>query len=370
PLSYGIAGNSRYLFEILKIMIRIDSPFDFYLYSNKEIHPAFKEITSSALAKTFVSRKKNLLGFIWLNFELPQTLRDDRIDVFWGTLQMLPFRKLNIPEVVNYHDLNFISAPDTMTRLNFLQHRILSPRTLKVADRIFCLSENTMNDIRKFRPGISKKLRVIYPGVTKKSSTVEIGGRLRKKYFFTVGTLEPRKNLRTIITAYLDLKKELPDFPIDLIVAGRLGWGEDELTEKLRKKEFEKDGLLFFENPSDEILSLLFADCSAFLFPSVHEGFGLPLLEALAENKICAASDIPVFHEILDPEEDLFISPLDSASWKNAMILLTKKNVEKRAVPFDFSKWSWSETARKIEEELLNLWKKKLEKKLRDKTVV
>lgn len=221
PLSYGLTGNSRYLFEVLKFLIRKDSHFEYFLYSNKEIHPMFMDFINEN--KVVITPIKKFQGVIWLNFILPYLLHKDRIDLFWGTLQLLPFFRLPIPEFVNYHDLNFRSAPETMTRANFIQHKLLSPRTLRNADTIFCLSKNTKKEIAEFKPEYTKKLKVIYPGVSKKiikNNELAIEG----KFLFTIGTLEPRKNISTVIEAYLLLKKDKPDFDYKLVIASRRGW--------------------------------------------------------------------------------------------------------------------------------------------------
>ena len=116
PLSYGLTGNSCYLFEVLKFLIRKDSHFEYFLYSNKEIHPMFMDFINEN--KVVITPIKKFPGVIWFNFILPYLLHKDRIDLFWGTLQ-LPFFRLPIPEFVNYHDLNFRSAPETMTKAKF-----------------------------------------------------------------------------------------------------------------------------------------------------------------------------------------------------------------------------------------------------------
>ncbi len=225
PLSYGLTGNSRYLFEVLKYLIRKDSHFEYYLYSNKEIHPMFMDFIKDNSVQVPIIKK--VPGVLWLNFILPYLLHRDRIDLFWGTLQLLPYFKLPIPEFVNYHDLNFKSAPDTMTRSNFLQHRLLSGKTLQNANTVFCLSKNTKKEIAEYKPEFTKKLKVIYPGVSKKIiKNEEIA--IKGKFLFTIGTLEPRKNIATVIEAYLLLKKERPNFEYKLVIASRRGWGQEE----------------------------------------------------------------------------------------------------------------------------------------------
>lgn len=358
PLSYGLTGNSRYLFEVLKYLIRKDSHFEYYLYSNKEIHPMFMDFIKDNSVQVPIIKK--VPGVLWLNFILPYLLHRDRIDLFWGTLQLLPYFKLPIPEFVNYHDLNFKSAPDTMTRSNFLQHKLLSGKTLQNANTVFCLSKNTKKEIAEYKPEFTKKLKVIYPGVSKKIiKNEEIA--IKGKFLFTIGTLEPRKNIATVIEAYLLLKKERPNFEYKLVIASRRGWGQESLTQKLLSGELEKDGIIFLESPNDELLNVLYKKCSLFLFPSIHEGFGLPLLEAMLEQKVCIASDIPVFREILDLDSDILVSALDVNEWKNAILTATDRNSVKRRRVWDEKQWTWIATASQIEESFLIEWHKKLD---------
>ncbi|EMO02483.1 glycosyltransferase, group 1 domain protein [Leptospira interrogans serovar Icterohaemorrhagiae str. Verdun HP] len=104
----------------------------------------------------------------------------------------------------------------------------------------------------------------------------------------------------------------------------------------------------------------MYQKCSAFLFPSTHEGFGLPLIEALREGKICIASDIPVFHEILERDVDLFAEPLSVDSWVSSLLQLPNKKLKRPSV-WDASQWTWDQTAKKIEEGLIDLWKHRKE---------
>ncbi|TGK01994.1 glycosyltransferase family 1 protein [Leptospira langatensis] len=356
PLAYGITGNSRYLAEVLQRLIRPDSPLEYYLYSNKPIHPVFQDL----IRQTPVFVPSRLPGFIWLNWTVPSVVRKHRIDLFWGTIQLLPIIGLKVPTAVNYHDLNFKSAPETMTTANYWQHRFLSPLTLRKADTVFCLSQNTKNDIEHFFPKIGPKLKVIYPGAQGFSSIAPPSKSLPAKFLFSVGTLEPRKNLSTLVDAYLSLKKEEPNFPLPLVLAGRLGWKSEGLTLLLKEGSLEKDGIYFVENPNDSQLGWLYQNCSYFVFPSLHEGFGLPLLEAIKMGKPCIVSDIPVFHEVLDVLTDSFVPPKDMEAWKNALSLAGKKGIYGRKP--SSNSWSWDTTAKQVEESLVDLWKNRKKK--------
>ncbi len=353
PLAYGITGNSRYLAEVLKILIPKRKESEFYLYSNKPIHPVFSSILEFPNVRLEIESSK-LPGPLYLNFLLPGLLKKESIDVFWGTLQMLPFFKLPIRSVVNYHDLNFIQAPETMAKWNYWQHRLFSKRTLENADHVFCLSKMTRDGIVSWEKTFADKCEVVYPGVHKSSFQRE-PGLFPKPFFLAVGTLEPRKNLQMLIHAFQMYQEKFAS-PFSLVVLGRKGWGDEgnALYSFLKDPQTQQKKIFFQENPSDEKLSQAYAECSGFFFPSLHEGFGLPLLEAMINQKLCVASDLPVIREILDPNQDLFIRPTNTEQWAEAFARLAQKKSDNRVPPFSEKDWSWESTSQKIERAIWN----------------
>ncbi|TGK93046.1 glycosyltransferase family 1 protein [Leptospira brenneri] len=343
-----MTGNSRYLAEVLRVILPKHKDKEFFLYSNKQIHPVFQDLFGPNTK--VVLEPKNIPGPIYLNFILPKRLKQDGVEVFWGTIQMLPFKKLPIPSYVNYHDLNFVSAPETMAKWNYLQHKLLSPITMKNADKIFCLSKNTKIEIIKFNPKYEDKCLVVYPGVSKQKTTKQ-KTNFPKDFFLTVGTLEPRKNINRLVDAFLEFKKNHPKDKHSLLIMGRKGWGEEGefLYQKLKDSKIQNLGIQFIEKPDDSTLAEAFKQCKAFFFPSLHEGFGLPLLEAMLEDKRCVASDIPVFKEILSDKCDLYVPPKDTKDWTRSFELMSGP-IKKRSPKFPTKQWTWEETARKIEE--------------------
>ena len=350
PLAYGMTGNSRYLAEVLKVILPKHKEKQFFLYTNKPIHSVFNDLLGQNTK--VVLEPKNIPGPLYLNFILPRRLKRDGIEVFWGTIQMLPFFKLPIPSYVNYHDLNFISAPETMAKWNYWQHKLLSPITMKNADKIFCLSKNTKEEISLFRPGYEKKCLVVYPGVSKQKTT-KVKTNFPKDFFLTVGTLEPRKNINRLVDAFLIFKTKHPKDKHSLVIMGRRGWGEEGefLYQKLKDPEIQKSGIQLIEKPDDATLAEAFKQCKVFFFPSLHEGFGLPLLEAMLENKRCVASDIPVFKEILSDKCDIYVPPKDTTIWTRSFELMSGPK-KSRSPKFPAKQWTWEKTANKIEEVL------------------
>lgn len=353
PLAYGMTGNSRYLIKVLEHLSSWDDRFEIQLYSHKELHPMFSYILNSSGIRSIELNSK-IPGPIWLHTRFPYLAKKYKANLLWGSLQLLPKFGKFCPQIVNFHDLNVISAPLTMAKWNYYQHKLFVHSTLTNADRVLCLSKNTMNEILAFKPITQDKLVVVYPGVDSIASKEELPKESKAwgKFLFTLGTLEPRKNLKSVLNAYLKLKESNPKYPYSFIIAGRAGWGEEaqDLYTKLKLGEWESKSVYFIENPSETVLATLYKACSGFIFPSTHEGFGLPLLEAMRERKVCIASDIPVFSEILNRKEDILVPALDSDAWLNALIAFQKKKNLSRT--WHSKEWTWKGTAEKIAREI------------------
>ena len=359
PLSHGITGNSRYLFETIRLLAQKKENFTYHLFSNKPIHFEFEALKNNDNIKIHVRNYFN--GFIWFHFYLKKMIIKEQIDMFWGTLQLLPLRKLAIPCFVNYHDLNFYKVPETMNTFNYFQHLFLSTLSLKRAKKVFCLSHSTANDIIEFNQLYKNKLEVIYPGVSKKrEDQLTFDLKIEGLFFLVVGTIEPRKNIKIIVDSYLEIRRNNSKFHMKLIIAGKRGWNEKSLEKKLLSGNLESQGIKFIENPSDDALESLYRQCSFFVFPSIHEGFGLPILEAKKYNKLCIVSKIDVFKEIVD-EEDKMVEPKDKNAWIESILSFSNRKNLSRNTEFDNKKWTWDKTASNLEDNFLSIWKKKRE---------
>ena len=355
PLAFPGTGNARYLHQMLKRLIRLRPGDEWVLLSHRPLHPEFLDLLRSENVvletdRSFLGR----LGPLWLHFRLPRLAREHQIDLFWGTLAALPWRaktRLPCPTMVNFHDLNAYIAPETMTLWNRLQHRLMNGETLRNAGIVLCLSANTRNDILSRFPDLpAGKLEVIYPGCELPRPSGAKPGEEEEALegcILCVGTLEPRKNHAVLLAAYREARREDDSLP-PLVIAGRKGWGEDSVYLLLESGELERENIFFLENPSDGKLRLLYEAASLLAFPSLHEGFGLPIIEALYLRKPVLLSDISIFREIA-PEGE-FADPREISSWKEALLRVSKKRRrgELQAPPFDAEFWSWDKRAEKL----------------------
>ena len=361
PLAFPATGNATYLSRMLLQLMRLRPDDEWVLVSHRGLHPVFSDVAQRSAVELRIEQglsAKTGPGFVHLR--LPALLGELRCDLFWGTLAMLPFNYRNrcaVPAIVNFHDLNSYRAPETMPAWKRYQHRLLDGRTIAAAERVLCLSETTRQDIlTEFPDTPAGKLRVVYPGaeLPDSESRAPAGGAGRlSRFILCVGTLAPRKNQSTLLEAYLAArqKQELPP----LRFAGRKGWGDESLYNRLSSGELEDQGVYYLEGASDGELAWCYEHCALVALPSIHEGFGLPVIEAFQKGRPALLSDIPIFRVV--GGESMFVEPRSRDAWQAALIAANDQlRSDAWAQPdFDAEFWSWSERAKAVQEILEEL---------------
>ncbi len=274
-------------------------------------------------------------------------------DVFHATEHLLP-RLKRIRSVFTLHDLIFQFDPASHKPLNIAFLKTMMPRFLKHAQAIIAVSESTKRDAIRLYGVPASKIQVIYEGVDPKFAPITAPQRLsdvRRKYelpdrfMLHLGTIEPRKNLPLLF----DVAKEL-DQP--LVVAGKLGWLTDTILAKVKELGIE-DRVHFTGFIVDEDLPALISCASLVAMPSKYEGFGLPVLEALACGVPVIASNTSSLPEV-GGDAALYAWPDDIRSWI-ALIDRVLSDEELRASMIDrglrqAQKFRWIDTARRTAE--------------------
>jgi glycosyltransferase involved in cell wall biosynthesis len=221
----------------------------------------------------------------WWAWELPRRAARDGVEVFWGPGHRLPpGLPAGMARVVTVHDLVWRHAPETMARVNRWLDRWGMPAAVRAADRVAVVSEHTARDVAAAFPEAAGKLRVVSPGVAPAPvrplpAELAAQGLRPGGYVLFVGTLEPRKNLRRLLEAYARLPQALrAAFP--LVIAGGAGWG-GVAVQRWAEELGVAAAVRVLGYVTDETLEALQAQAAVLAMPSVYEGFGLPLLEAM-----------------------------------------------------------------------------------------
>jgi len=236
---------------------------------------------------------------------------------------------------------------------------------IKRAKNIITISEFTKNEIIHFYPRAKNKIVVIYEGLTdtrpfltpkSDDNNALVRYNIVKPYLLYVGNVYPHKNLEKLLDAYQVLQSKWSG---QLILVGQKDYFYDRL-EKLAAKKGFKDKVLCLGYVPDDDLAALYRQAALYVFPSLYEGFGLPPLEAMAQNLPVICSDIPCLREICGPAAEYF-KPTDANDMANKILnLLSNQNrqTELRQLGLEqIKKYNWQKTVvehLKIYQEILN----------------
>lgn len=216
-----------------------------------------------------------------------QAARSDGLDLF--QTNYLPVIPIGVPIFLTVHDIRFVHYPKTYTRgrLQFL--RLVYPWSLRQTTRTVAVSENTKQDLMRVFDMPESRIVVVpnptnpdFHQVTDVSTLEEIRARynLPQQYVLAVGKIEPRKNLERLVQAYCLLLGRLHDAP-DLVILGKEYFGHEEVMRSAATSG-HRGRIHFTGFVEEEHLGAAYSLASLFVFPSLHEGFGLPILEAMA----------------------------------------------------------------------------------------
>jgi glycosyltransferase involved in cell wall biosynthesis len=229
--------------------------------------------------------------------------------------------------VFTLHDTAYLVFPEYHLPRNRIYLRTMMPRFLRGADRIIAVSENTRRDALRFYALDPEKIEVIPEGVEARFrpdvdreaiSIVRHRYALPDRFILSVGTIEPRKNLGTLVDAYAALRPRHPE--VGLVLAGSRGWLYERFFAQLRSLGLE-DHVTFTGHVADGDMPALLAAAEVFAFPSEFEGFGLPPLEAMASGIPVVSSNAASLPEVVG-DAGLLVPPRDVGEWVAAIARL------------------------------------------------
>lgn len=302
-LSKRYTGIAIYVHEMLRYFNEIACDDDqFYLFSNRDFDMDLE--LSDKFHKVIYH---SLTGSFGVMFQMGKYVKKYNIDVFWSPEHIAPLTKIECKIVVTIHDLAILRFPETGERYNKFLQDVFVFRSCRKADRIIAISKATANDIVKLCKINADKVQVIYNGdspYTGKSSTLTAidNSTIKNKfgidcpYFLFVGTFSPRKNIVTIIKAYNEFRRR-NNCKYKLVLAGGFGWKYENILEEIEKSSYKQD-IVKTGFCSDKEREYLYRNAFALLYPSLYEGFGLPILEAMSVGAPVITSNVSSMPEV------------------------------------------------------------------------
>jgi len=342
----NLTGIGRYKNEIVRCLAKDTSHIT--LYGPQHFTVDITQVRNATVKTSNFSAR--LPRMIWSQTLLPYWARQDNLDVFWSPTQRLPaFLPSSAARVVTIHDLVWKHEGKTMRPLSRFMESILMPQAIKNSDLIVVVSKSTAKDIRETYPKASNKIRVVYPGLTMLSGDEKkLNPLISSPYILFVGTLEPRKNLYRLMKAFSLLRAENKD--ISLVLAGGKGWGNVNI-EKWRQELGLGKSVIHVGYVTDQQLSNLYSNALFLAMPSLYEGFGFPIIEAMSYGKAVVTSNTSSMPEV-GGKAAVLVNPLDehsiAAGLRDLLNDHKRKKIESEAKNNAY-RFSWEKNAE-------NLW--------------
>lgn len=355
------AGIGRYTRELVQALVRLDSKPSYCLFSARApkltvVADPLPEAPNVEYRETWLSEK--WLYRMWYRLHLPISVQrfTGEIDVFHSPDFVLP-PVGDIPSVLTIHDLSFIHYPEAFTPslLKYLNNVV--PSSVARVNHVLADSLATKNDLIDIWQVPNEKVTVVYSGVNSSFRPVTDKERidhLRKKYelgdnpyILSVGTLQPRKNYEMLMRAF---KPVADSYDHQLIIAGGHGWMYEQI-----QKEIDQQGLgqriRLIGFVEDQDLPALYSQASLFVFPSLYEGFGIPVLEAMACGVPAISSDSSSLPEVAG-DAGLLISPVNQELWSKSIIQLLNDSARRTKMVaagyLQARKFSWRKAAEQV----------------------
>jgi glycosyltransferase involved in cell wall biosynthesis len=348
-------GIGRYLETLLPELFRLNREINYVLFYNslKGPNPPYKSAgDNSTIIRTRYPNKA--LNVLWAYTGYPrfETLAGD-IDVFYSpNFQIPPLRKA--PGVLTIHDLVFYHSPELAIPSAVRHYRRRIKFYSDRADIIIGDSLATVNDISRYLGIPREKTRVIYPGAIplatvsdRERNEIKKEMRLPEKYILFVGCIEPRKNLARAFRAYerTGLWKDIP-----LVLAGPRGWRFNELKTAWDNLT-AKNQIFWLDYVGEKELAVLYENAFFLIFPSLFEGFGLPILEAMSAGCPVLTSNCSSMPEAAG-DAALYVDPLDTESIADGMLKLAGDgSLRESLISAGYKRaklFTWEKTAREL----------------------
>lgn len=337
-LRAGMSGIGRYIYNILAPLDAELPEATFVLYARSDFH---LDLPSD---RWILKRDKHPIWsrvptVFWTHFRIAALARDDGLDVFWATNTLLPARIDPVPCVATIYDLNHLLAPETMTPLTWLAYKAWFGHAVHHAAYRVAISQGTSSRLKskfgRYADAVALPalpLRGALPRREDAERTLCMLG-VRPPYILTVGNQEPRKNLSAAVNAVAILKSKGKLNDHTLVMAGVRGWGSSLQKDDQR---IGSEWIIPLGYVDDETLVALYMLADAFVFPSIYEGYGIPVGEALAYGCPVVATDMPELRESGGPGV-IYVTPTPKDVAHGLDIVLAKPRPQPMLPAHDWS---------------------------------
>jgi len=325
-----LAGVGHYTYFLIKKLLEQDKENQYFLFFyNKDIHvKEFEQSNVQAVYFPLVKYRK-FLPFIYNHIIVPCVLGLYHLDIYHNPANVIPLFYVK-RSVITIHDLAIYRNSKWFPSGQWFSKNFLVPLSIRKAKKIIAVSENTRNDLINIFKIDPEKIKVIYEGVGFYKVLVDEIKPIEKfrnlgRYFLYVGTLEPRKNLVRSIRAFAEFLKQSEDKDYKFVIAGHKGWKYEEIFTTITELNLG-DKIQYVGYVSLEEKIYLIKNAFCFIFASLYEGFGLPILEAMYLGVPIITSNVSSIPEIII-DNAILVDPYNIHEIANGMLKVSSSEI-------------------------------------------
>jgi glycosyltransferase involved in cell wall biosynthesis len=354
-IDYYGSGVHTNLLGLLNGISQIRTPHEFILLVDPSQSLPNELSNNRFLPVSIPPLTRNNLGkLIWDHLSVGTACKKLGVDALYAPAHVRP-SYMPIPVVVQVLDMMYHLFPDNWKWSDQLYFRIAVSTLTARATYISALSESTKRDILSLTSTPEDLIKVIYPGTPAGFRPLEsaVSTFIRERYLLWnpfilfIGSFHPRKNLKGLVRAYEEVADKLPH---DLVIIVSTRWSDHRLEDNIRNSKFAQRIHLFKGVVPRNDLPLFYNEADLFVFPSYYEGFGFPVLEALACGCPTITTNVSSLPEV-SGDAAILVSPGDTSALSNAIFNLAtdsdlRSDIGKKGVRLAHG-FSWSTTAQK-----------------------
>lgn len=372
------SGIERALLEEIIALDLLEGDFSLFGYITERdfvdpnIEASLGKCNKLIIKKSKLPHENIITRLFWDMVHLGRIASNDNIDVFWGPSFSVPVT-VKCPSIVTIHDLSYEYLPKAFTPAMRLWTKVIPKIAAKKASRVLTLSENSKKDIINFMKVDPERIDVVplacsanfqyFPERKGQFQKILRRHGINSPYILTVSQISPRKNLEVLIKAFGLLKKD-PNFLHKLVIVGNNAWMYESVYETVRKEGLIGE-VIFIGYIQDSELVAFYNTADLFAFPSLYEGFGLPVLEAMSCGLPVICSNTSSLPEVVG-NAGILVPPGDINAFSTAISDLLENPIltnELRTRGLQKAKeYSWEATARQLLGIFSSLCKDKREK--------
>ncbi len=274
-------GIPNYVYQICKEWMVNHPEHEYYLMSRRPICFREEDLPDNwhMVNDPWIIDK----GKFWFLFKLPELIKKNELDIFWGPNYTLPRKVKRTKYYLSIMDMAIFKFKHVGQWKNSLQIKLFLKKNTRKSERIIVISESTKKDVIDLMGVPAKKVDVTY--IAGDSANKDYNGEIRDEikklndYYLFVGTIEPRKNITTIVKGFEKFCDDNPEEDVKLVLAGGRGWNCNEIYAQVKNSN-HTNKILMPGFVSDSEKEYLYKHAIAFVYPSLYEGFGMPILEA------------------------------------------------------------------------------------------